>query len=50
VPSGYGASRAVDFSVDLPVDRLAPGTYLLRIEARHGNESAQRRAVFSIRQ
>jgi VWFA-related protein len=50
VPSGYGASRAVDFSVDLPVDRLAPGNYLLRVEARHGNESAQRSAVFSIRQ
>lgn len=49
VPSGYGASRAVDVSVDLPVDRLGPGRYLLRVEARHGNASARRAAVFSIR-
>ncbi len=44
----FGASRAVDFSVDVPVDRLAPGQYVLGVEARHGNETARRDVRFTV--
>ena len=49
VQSSFGASRAVDFSVDLPMDRLGPGAYVLGIEARHGNETARRDVRFTVR-
>jgi VWFA-related protein len=45
----FGASRAVDFSVDVPVDRLTSGQYVLGIEARHGNETARRDVRFTVR-
>lgn len=45
----FGASRAVDFSVDVPVARLAPGAYVLGVEARHGNETARRDVRFTVR-
>lgn len=48
LPAGYGASRAIDFSVELPIESLARGAYLLSIEARHGNETARRDARFVI--
>ena len=48
VSGQYGASRAVDFSVDLPLARLGPGQYVLSIEARHGNESARRDTRFAV--
>jgi VWFA-related protein len=48
LPSQFGASRGMDFSVDLPVARLGPGEYVLAIEARHGNEHARRDVRFSI--
>ena len=50
VPTGYGASRAVDFSVELPLDTLPPGEYVLGVEARHGNETARRDTRFSVRE
>lgn len=50
VPAGYGASRAVDFSVELPLDTLSPGDYVLGVEARHGNETARRDTRFSVRE
>jgi VWFA-related protein len=49
VAGAFGASRAVDFSVDVPVDRLAPGSYVLGVEARHGNETARRDVRFTVR-
>jgi len=49
VAGAFGSSRAVDFSVDLPVDRLAPGEYVLGVEARHGNDSARRDVRFTVR-
>jgi hypothetical protein len=49
VTDQLGASRAVDFTVDLPVARLAAGEYLLSVEARHGNETARRQARFTVR-
>ena len=45
----FGASRAVDFSVEVPVDRLSPGQYVLGVEARHGNETARRDVRFTVR-
>jgi VWFA-related protein len=49
VAGAFGASRAVDFSVDVPVDRLPPGQYVLGVEARHGNETARRDVRFTVR-
>ena len=45
----YGASRAVDFTVDVPVARLLPGQYVLGVEARHGNDAARRDVRFTVR-
>jgi VWFA-related protein len=42
----FGAGRALDFYVDVPVGRLAAGDYLLTVEARVGNETARRDARF----
>jgi hypothetical protein len=44
----FGASRAADVTLDLPVDRLDPGAYLLTLEARHGNETATRDVRFTV--
>lgn len=49
LPAQFGAGRAMDFSLDVPTDRLTPGAYLLAVEARHGNDSARREARFSLR-
>ena len=38
----------LDFRVDVPVARLAPGPYLLTFEVRHGNETAQTRCKFEV--
>jgi hypothetical protein len=38
----------MDFSVELPVARLRPGEYVLTIEARHGNERAERQTRFVV--
>ena len=47
--TSLGASRAVDFRMALPTDRLEPGAYVLGIEARHGSSTARRNLRFSIR-
>jgi hypothetical protein len=44
----FGAGRALDFSVDLPLRRLAAGEYLLSIEARVGTQTVRREARFRI--
>ena len=44
----FGASRAADVSLDLPIARLAPGPYLLAVETRHGNETASRDVRFAV--
>jgi hypothetical protein len=44
----FGLGRAMDFSVDVPTARLAPGAYLLSIESRHGNETARRDVRFEM--
>lgn len=49
LPELFGADRAMEFSMDVPVARLRPGEYLLTIEARHGNDSVARDVWFRIR-
>lgn len=44
----FGASRAVDFSADIPTGRLPPGEYLLTIEARSGTATARRDTRFRL--
>jgi hypothetical protein len=44
----FGLGRAMDFSVDVPTARLAPGAYVLSIESRHGNEMARRDVRFEM--
>jgi VWFA-related protein len=43
-----GAGRATDIEIDVPVNRLPPGAYLLAIETRHGNEIARRDVRFDV--
>ena len=38
----------MDFRTDLPIARLAPGSYLLTFEVRHGNETARRDVRFEV--
>jgi VWFA-related protein len=44
----FGAGRALDFSLDLPLDRLADGEFLLTLEARSGTAQARRDARFRV--
>ena len=46
----FGATRAADFRFTLPLDRLLPGAYVLRITARAGEASAARDVRFLVRQ
>jgi hypothetical protein len=48
VSEQFGAGRALDFFVDVPVERLTTGEYLLSVEARVGNETARRNARFQV--
>jgi VWFA-related protein len=48
LPAQFGAGRGMDFSVELPTARLRPGEYVLTIEARHGNERAERQTRFVV--
>jgi VWFA-related protein len=43
-----GASRAVDYTVGVPVERLGAGDYVLGIEVRHGNDTARRDVRFTV--
>jgi VWFA-related protein len=45
----FTPQRAADHRVDLPVARLRPGQYLLRIEAALGNRRVQREVRFTVR-
>ena len=48
VPTQFGAFRAADVTIDVPVQRLDPGPYVMRVEARHGLVSEHRDARFTI--
>ena len=49
LPEQLGANRAVDVAMDIPVNTLTPGPYLLTMEARHGNQAVIRDARFTVR-
>jgi hypothetical protein len=48
LPEQFGAGRALDYYVDLPIGRLPAGEYLLSIEARTGTNTSRRDARFRI--
>ena len=48
-PSSDGANRATDYQLQLPLERLDPGPYLLTIEVTHGNVKVRRDARFELR-
>jgi VWFA-related protein len=48
-PSAFGAQRQADVHLDLPLDRLADGDYLLTIDATSASASARRDVRFSVR-
>jgi VWFA-related protein len=43
------SNRRADWAIDLPLSSLAPGTYLLTIEAVAGAQRAQREVTFRVR-
>jgi VWFA-related protein len=49
VPDQFGGNRAMDYAFDLPLGSLAPGEYLLSVDARHGTITARRDARFVVR-
>jgi VWFA-related protein len=49
VPAQFGANRAMDYTLEVPIGRLEPGEYVLTIEVTHGNVKARRDARFAIR-
>ena len=44
----FGAARAADYRIDLPLARLAPGPYALSIEAKLGKRIAKRDLAFVV--
>jgi VWFA-related protein len=48
-PARFGATRATDYTVALPLARLAPGAYLLTIRATAGESAARGDVRFSVR-
>jgi hypothetical protein len=47
--NAFSLNRTADHRVNLPLDQLSPGKYLLRVDATSGPEKASRFARFSIR-
>jgi VWFA-related protein len=48
-PSAFGAERQADYRLDLPLDRLSDGEYLLTLDASAGSASARRTMRFTVR-
>jgi hypothetical protein len=48
-PSAVDAWRQADYHIELPLDRLADGDYLLTIDATAAAASARRDVRFSVR-
>jgi hypothetical protein len=44
----FGVNRSADYQLDLPIDRLQPGEYLLTIEAAQDKYTARRGMRFSV--
>jgi VWFA-related protein len=45
----FDTARSADHRLDLPLDRLAPGEYLLQVTATAGDRTASRDARFTVR-
>jgi hypothetical protein len=48
-PEAFAAARSADAHFEIPVGRLAPGRYLLVIEATRGSHSVRRAVPFDVR-
>lgn len=48
-PSAFGTGRQADYRLDLPLDRLSDGEYLLTLDASAGSASARRTMRFTVR-
>jgi hypothetical protein len=48
VPEQFGANRSMDYLLELPLARLAPGEHLLTLEVRHGTTTVQRDLRFRV--
>jgi hypothetical protein len=48
-PERFDATRAVEHRLDLPLSRLAPGPYLLTIDAHLGKQATRRDVRFTVR-
>jgi hypothetical protein len=48
-PSALGAQRQADYRLELPLDRLAAGEYLLTLAASTATTSARRDLRFTVR-
>lgn len=48
-PEAFGTGRAHDLTLAMPLDRLAPGPYLLRVEAAADKHRASREVRFFVR-
>ena len=49
VPERFGATHAIDHEIDVPVNTLAPGSYLLTVQATTGKTSVRRDVRFAVR-
>ena len=48
-PAAFGTDRHADYRLDLPLDHLSPGDYLLTLEAHAGAVSVRRDLRFAVR-
>ena len=49
LPEQFGANRAADHGIEIPMRDFEPGEYLLTMEVRHGNTEVRREMRFRVR-
>jgi VWFA-related protein len=49
LPEQFGANRAADHGIEIPMRDFEPGEYLLSMEVRHGNTEVRRELRFRVR-
>jgi hypothetical protein len=49
LPEQFGANRAADHGIEIPLRDFEPGEYLLAMEVRHGNTEVRREMRFRVR-
>jgi hypothetical protein len=50
LPEQFGANRAADHGIEIPMRDFEPGEYLLTMEVRHGNTEVRREMRFRVRE